>query len=86
MTGPTADPAFLRDEPLWQRLGAVRDGRVVEVDAMRWATMSCALGTLWVLDDLAAVLLGEGRVVTGAASAAGLERLRGYRERYALPG
>jgi len=83
LTGPTADPAFLRDEPLWQRLGAVRDGRVVEVDAMRWATMSCALGTSWVLDDLAAVLLGEGQVVTGAASPAGLERLRGYRSRYA---
>ncbi|TWF80775.1 ABC-type Fe3+-hydroxamate transport system substrate-binding protein [Pseudonocardia hierapolitana] len=83
LTGPTADPTFLRDEPLWQRLGAVRGGRVVEVDAMRWATMSCALGTLWVLDDLAAVLLGEGELVTGAASPAGLERLRGYRARYA---
>jgi ABC-type Fe3+-hydroxamate transport system substrate-binding protein len=83
LTGPTADPTFLRDEPLWQRLGAVRGGRVVEVDAMRWATMSCALGTLWVLDDLAAVLLGEGELVTGAASPAGLERLRGYRTRYA---
>jgi ABC-type Fe3+-hydroxamate transport system substrate-binding protein len=83
LTGPTADPAFLRDQPLWQRLGAVQGGRVVEVDAMRWATMSCALGTLWVLDDLAAVLLGEGSVVDGAASPAGLERLRGYRARYA---
>jgi iron complex transport system substrate-binding protein len=82
LTGPTADPAFLRAEPLWQRLGAVREGRVVEVDVMRWATMSCALGTLWVLDDLAAVLLGEGGVVSGAASPAGLERLRGYRARY----
>jgi ABC-type Fe3+-hydroxamate transport system substrate-binding protein len=85
LTGPTADPAFLRDEPLWQRLGAVRAGRVVEVDAMRWATMSCALGTLWVLDDLAAVLLGEGGVVTDAASPAGLERLGTYRARYARP-
>jgi ABC-type Fe3+-hydroxamate transport system substrate-binding protein len=85
LTGPTADPTFLRDQPLWQRLGAVRDGRVVEVDAMRWATMSCALGTLWVLDDLAAVLLGEGAIVTGAASPAGLDRLRGYRARY-VPG
>jgi ABC-type Fe3+-hydroxamate transport system substrate-binding protein len=83
LTGPTADPAFLRDQPLWQRLGAVRGGRVIEVDAMRWATMSCALGTLWVLDDLAAVLLEEGSVVDGAASPAGLERLRGYRARYA---
>lgn len=85
LTGPTADPAFLRAEPLWQRLGAVRGGRVVEVDAMRWATMSCALGTLWVLDDLTAVLLGEGAVVNGTASPAGLERLRGYRARYARP-
>jgi ABC-type Fe3+-hydroxamate transport system substrate-binding protein len=85
LTGPTADPAFLRDQPLWQRLGAVQGGRVVEVDAMRWATMSCALGTLWVLDDLTAVLLGEGPVVTGAASSAGLDRLRGYRARY-VPG
>jgi ABC-type Fe3+-hydroxamate transport system substrate-binding protein len=85
LTGPTADPAFLRAEPLWQRLGAVRSGRVVEVDAMRWATMSCVLGTLWVLDDLAAVLLGEGAVVNGAASPAGLDRLRGYRARYARP-
>ncbi|QYN39512.1 ABC transporter substrate-binding protein [Pseudonocardia sp. DSM 110487] len=85
LTGPTADPTFLRDQPLWQRLGAVRDGRVVEVDAIRWATMSCALGTLWVLDDLSAVLLGEGTVVTGAASPAGLGRLRDYRARY-VPG
>lgn len=85
LTGPTANPAFLRDEPLWQRLGAVRSGRVVEVDVMRWATMSCALGALWVLDDLAAVLLGEGAVVEGAASPAGHERLRGYRARYARP-
>lgn len=83
LTGPTADPTFLRSEPLWQRLGAVRGGRVVEVDAMRWASLSCPLGALWVLDDLAAVLLGEGAVVTGAASPAGLDRLRGYRERYA---
>jgi iron complex transport system substrate-binding protein len=82
LTGATADPAFLRTEPLWQRLGAVRDGRVVEVDVMRWAAMSCALGALWVLDDLAAVLLREGGVVSGAASPAGLERLRGYRARY----
>jgi ABC-type Fe3+-hydroxamate transport system substrate-binding protein len=85
LTGPTADPAFLRDEPLWQRLGAVRAGRVVEVDAMRWATMSCVLGTLWVLDDIAAVLLDEGGVVTGAASPAGIERLRGYRARFQRP-
>jgi ABC-type Fe3+-hydroxamate transport system substrate-binding protein len=85
LTGPTADPAFLRDQPLWQRLGAVQAGRVVEVDAMRWATMSCALGALWVLDDLAAALLGDGAVVHGAASPAGLERLRGYRARYARP-
>jgi ABC-type Fe3+-hydroxamate transport system substrate-binding protein len=85
LTGPTADPAFLRNEPLWQRLGAVQAGRVVEVDAIRWATMSCALGALWVLDDLAAVLLGDGAVVNGAASPAGLERLRGYRARYARP-
>lgn len=82
LTGPTADPAFLRDEPLWRRLGAVQAGRVVEVDALRWATMSCVLGTWWVLDDLAALLLGEGRTVHGAASAAGLERLRGYRARF----
>jgi ABC-type Fe3+-hydroxamate transport system substrate-binding protein len=85
LTGPTADPAFLREQPLWQRLGAVRAGRVVEVDAMRWATMSCALGTLWVLDDLAALLLGEGGVVNGAASPAGIERLGAYRARYARP-
>jgi ABC-type Fe3+-hydroxamate transport system substrate-binding protein len=83
LTGPTADPAFLRDQPLWQRLGAVRAGRVVEVDAMRWATMSCALGTLWVLDDLASLLLDGGVAVNGAASPAGLERLRAYRARYA---
>jgi hypothetical protein len=38
-----------------------------------------------VLDDLAAELLGEGAVVKGAASPAGLERLRGYRARYARP-
>jgi ABC-type Fe3+-hydroxamate transport system substrate-binding protein len=82
LTGPTADPAFLRDQPLWRRLGAVQAGRVVEVDAMRWATMSCALGTLWVLDDLAAVLLDGGSAVNGAASPAGLERLRAYRARY----
>jgi ABC-type Fe3+-hydroxamate transport system substrate-binding protein len=85
LTGPTADPAFLRDQPLWQRLAAVQAGRVVEVDAMRWATMSCALGTLWVLDDLAAVLLDAGTPVHGAASPAGLERLRAYRARYAAP-
>jgi ABC-type Fe3+-hydroxamate transport system substrate-binding protein len=90
LTGPTADPAFLRDQPLWQRLGAVRAGRVVEVDAMRWATMSCALGALWVLDDIAALLLGEGGVVNGgvvngAASPAGIERLGTYRARYARP-
>jgi ABC-type Fe3+-hydroxamate transport system substrate-binding protein len=83
LTGPTADPAFLRDQPLWQRLGAVQAGRVVEVDAMRWATMSCALGVLWVLDDLAAVLLDGGSAVNGAASPAGLERLRAYRAQYA---
>jgi ABC-type Fe3+-hydroxamate transport system substrate-binding protein len=83
LTGPTADPTFLRDEPLWLRLGAVQAGRVAEVDAMRWATMSCALGTLWVLDDLAALLLDGGSAVSGAASPAGLERLRGYRARYA---
>jgi ABC-type Fe3+-hydroxamate transport system substrate-binding protein len=85
LTGPTADPAFLRDQPLWQRLAAVQAGRVVEVDAMRWATMSCALGTLWALDDLAAVLLDAGTPVHGAASPAGLERLRAYRARYATP-
>jgi ABC-type Fe3+-hydroxamate transport system substrate-binding protein len=85
LTGPTADPAFLRDQPLWQRLGAVQAGRVVEVDAMRWATMSCALGTLWVLDDLAAVLLDGGNAVNGAASPAGLERLRGYRDQLQRP-
>jgi ABC-type Fe3+-hydroxamate transport system substrate-binding protein len=83
LTGPTADPAFLRGQPLWQRLAAVQAGRVVEVDAMRWATMSCVLGTLWVLDDLAAVLLDAGTAVHGAASPAGLERLRAYRARYA---
>jgi iron complex transport system substrate-binding protein len=85
LTGPTADPAFLRDQPLWQRLAAVQAGRVFEVDAMRWATMSCVLGTLWVLDDLAAVLLDAGTPVHGAASPAGLERLRAYRARYATP-
>lgn len=83
LTGPTADPAFLRAEPLWGRLGAVREGRVVEVDVMRWAMMSCALGSLWVLDDLAAILLDGAGPVIGAASPAGLERLRGYREDYA---
>jgi ABC-type Fe3+-hydroxamate transport system substrate-binding protein len=83
LTGPTADPGFLRAEPLWQRLGAVQAGRVVEVDALRWATMSCVLGTWWVLDDLAALLLGEGTPVHGVASPAGLERLRGYRARFA---
>jgi hypothetical protein len=72
----------------------VRAGRVVEVDAMRWATLSCALGTLWVLDDVAA-LLGEGGVVNGgvvnggvvngAASPAGIERLGAYRARYTRP-
>jgi ABC-type Fe3+-hydroxamate transport system substrate-binding protein len=85
LTGPTADPAFLRDQPLWQRLWAVRAGRVVEVDAMRWATMSCVLGTLWVLDDIAAVLLDEGGVVTGTASPGGIERLRGYRAQLQRP-
>jgi ABC-type Fe3+-hydroxamate transport system substrate-binding protein len=83
LTGPTADPAFLRDEPLWQRLDAVRTGRVVEVDALRWATMSCLLGTLWVLDDLAALLIDEGTVVTAGDSPAGLARLGGYRTRFA---
>ncbi|GAA0899280.1 ABC transporter substrate-binding protein [Pseudonocardia zijingensis] len=83
LTGPTADPAFLRSEPLWERLGAVRAGRVVEVDVMRWAMMSCALGSLWVLDDLAATLVDGAGPVIGAASPTGLERLRGYRARYA---
>jgi ABC-type Fe3+-hydroxamate transport system substrate-binding protein len=81
LTGPTANPAFLRDQPLWQRLDAVRAGRVVEVDALRWATMSCLLGSWWVLDDLAALLLDGGAPVLGAASPAGLERLGGYRDR-----
>ncbi len=83
LTGPTADPAFLHVHPLWQRLDAVRAGRVVEVDAMRWATMSCALGAWWVLDDLTALLLEGGGAVTGTASPAGLARIRGYRARFA---
>ncbi|TQM11993.1 ABC transporter substrate-binding protein [Pseudonocardia kunmingensis] len=82
LTGPTANPAFLRDQPLWQRLGAVREGRVVEVDAMRWATMSCLLGSWWVLDDLTALLLDGGAPVRGAASPAGLARLHHYRARF----
>ncbi|OZM81332.1 ABC transporter substrate-binding protein [Pseudonocardia sp. MH-G8] len=81
LTGPTANPAFLREQPLWRRLGAVRDGRVVEVDAMRWASMSCLLGSCWVLDDLASLLLHGVAPVLGAASPAGLTRLRGYRSR-----
>lgn len=84
LTGPTADPAFLHAHPLWQRLDAVRAGRVVAVDAMRWATMSCALGAWWVLDDLTALLLEGGGAVTGTASPAGLARIRGYRARFAI--
>jgi ABC-type Fe3+-hydroxamate transport system substrate-binding protein len=83
LTGPTADPAFLHAHPLWQRLDAVRAGRVVEVDAMRWATTSCALGAWWVLDDLTALLIEGGTAVTGTASPAGLARIRNYRARFA---
>ncbi|HYH33380.1 MAG TPA: ABC transporter substrate-binding protein [Pseudonocardia sp.] len=86
LTGPTADPAFLRDQPLWQRLDAVRAGRVVQVDAMRWATMSCLLGNMSVLDDLAALLLDGAAPVHGAASPAGLARLHAYRSRSTTSG
>lgn len=83
-TGPTANPSFLSDQPLWQRLGAVREGRVVAVDALRWATMSSIPGSWWVFDDLAAPLIEGAAPVLGAASPAGLERLRGYRSRSML--
>lgn len=79
LTGPTADPSFLSDESLWANLRAVRAGRVITVEALRWSTLSSPLGALWVLDDLEAVLRRSDPPIRDVASPEGMRRLRRYR-------
>lgn len=77
--GPTVDPRWLYDRPLWRQLGAVRRRRVIEVDALQWATTSSLLGNWWVLDDLAAVLREDACPIVGSATFRGIQRLARYR-------
>ncbi|WP_198651266.1 iron-siderophore ABC transporter substrate-binding protein [Salinicola sp. CPA57] len=52
----------LREHPLWQRLSAVRQNRVWEVDPVAWSLSGGVLGIFGILDDLDAWLAsGAGR-------------------------
>ncbi|MET7952159.1 ABC transporter substrate-binding protein [Micromonospora sp. NPDC005324] len=74
MTGGAYDPKPITDSPLWPRLTAVASGKVYEVNAELWFGTS-PFAVDWILDDVRAALLGQGRI--GTANEAG-RRLREF--------
>jgi iron complex transport system substrate-binding protein len=69
MTGGVYDPEPITSSPLWNRLSAVRDGKVYEVSAEMWFGTS-PFAVDWVLDDLRATLLDGGKAAAPAEAAA----------------
>lgn len=55
--------------PLWDTLGAVQNDAVAPVAAEPWFSPN-AYGVNWILDDLRAILLGDGAVGTNADAVA----------------
>lgn len=60
--GQSAEAHYRRlsEHPLWQRLSAVRHGRVWEVDPVAWSLSGGILGIFAILDDLDAWLASAG--------------------------
>jgi iron complex transport system substrate-binding protein len=55
----------LMESPLWNTLGAVKTDSIAPVAAEPWFSAN-AYGVSWIVDDLRAILLGEGDVGTDA--------------------
>lgn len=72
MSGGVYDPKPITSSPLWNRLSAVRDGKVYEVSAEAWFGTS-PFAVDWVLDDLRTTL------VNGATAAAPTEAAAKFR-------
>lgn len=80
LTGPSADPQFLRAQPVWSSLRAVKAGSVVMADAFRWSSLASLIDAAWVVDDLDVILRTSTAPPVGIATPAGLARIDRYRE------
>jgi iron complex transport system substrate-binding protein len=64
LAGPSYPTSSLESSPLWSTLTAVGAGEVYDVTAEMWFAAS-AFSLDWIIDDLRAVLLGDGVVAGG---------------------